>query len=477
MAGKKKLDAEVAIRGDARGLQKTLRGARAGFKSAMAGIRKSALGVGKILGTGGLVFGAAAVAGSVRAIKAYAKQGDELAKLKKQLGFGVEAQQELEFAAGRSGVANGQLTKGIEQLSKRIGELQTTTAGGTLGTFLKDAPKEFSDLLKGAESTEQAFNIVQRAIAEAPKATTKAAIANAAFGRSGLKLVRFLQLESEEIERLRALQRGFGNITGDNAKDAEDFTDALADVTAAGLGLRNAIGGEILPDLTALARELTVWVGANKDLIAQDAVTLYKNIGKALSETDWKAIGSAIQAVGTSVAWLGKNLSVDLVAAFAVANAALKGNPLIFTLTTVAAAAASIASSIDKIGGTSTSGGPTTQSIASRGYTLDAAIDAASGGVGGLGIASAALNRRSGATPSEFRSIEAGRSAAAAHRARLKSLRRGFPEQGSTQHGEITIKVQAEAGTSARASAVKERTPGQSINVVNDGRRSLVGAP
>jgi len=434
----------------------------------MAGIRKAAMGAGKVLGVGGVLGGGAALAAGIQQIRAYASQADELAKLGKQIGLGVEEQQEWQYAAERSGLDTKLLSKGFEILSKRVGELQTTSSGGALGTFLRDAPAEFRALLKGATSTGEAFDVVQRAIAEAPDQLTKAAIANAAFGRSGLPLIRLLQSETSEIQRLREQAREFGLITEDGASKAEEFTDRMGDMAWATRGLRNAIAGELLPELTPMISDLSKWVAANREIVASNVARVARDIGREIRATDWNMVALGIKAAAAA-------LGVSLLASLGKVAAFIKANPALFALLTATAASLKM---IERDQRTSTAGiaaASESDSIVGRAMAArDALVDALAGG---KGLGRRALGRRAGADVTDYRSASQAEMESRAHAARVQRLRGGFQGFGGvTEHGEITIKVQAEPGTGARVQSVKQRSPNQHIRVQQTTGGSTVGA-
>ena len=87
------------------------------------------------------LLGIAGVAGITAIVRSSAKLGDRLAKQSKITGLSVEALQEYEFAAERSGVSTSEFNVGLLQFTKRLGEAKAGT--GSMITLLKKTSPEF----------------------------------------------------------------------------------------------------------------------------------------------------------------------------------------------------------------------------------------------------------------------------------------------------------------------------------------------
>ena len=111
---------------------------------------------------------------------------DELAKQSRLLQFPIEELQEWKFAAEQSGVSTELLDKSLGAFSKRLGEAKIGT--GPLAAGLNKLNPALLEQLTATESISDAFEIYIGAIRTSESATERAALANAAFSRSGLKL-------------------------------------------------------------------------------------------------------------------------------------------------------------------------------------------------------------------------------------------------------------------------------------------------
>lgn len=279
----------------------------AGFNRLFASARKVGSGIagvgtalGRVAGQLFLVGGAAGIA-AIATLRTFAAEGDRLAKLSARTDFGVERLQELAFGAERSGASVADLNKGLEGFARRIGETKANT--GTLVTLLKRSNPALLEQLKTATSSEAAFDAVAAAIAKETDQTKRAALANAAFGRQGIKLLNFLQEGEEGINRYAAEARRLGVIIGEEAAaEAEAFEDRLTDLTTALTGVRNTIGAELLPVVTPLIGRLTELVVANRAVIGTKVDEFMARLpglferGVAAARDLWQGLQPVIQA-------------------------------------------------------------------------------------------------------------------------------------------------------------------------------------
>ena len=271
---------------------------------------KAATGALKALGAAAVAAGAALIANAAD----IARIGDELAKTSAKVGVGVEALQELAFAAERSGLPADQLGNIFQKLNKNVGELQNGT--GALTTFLKNNNTELLNQLQNVNDSEQAFNLLVDAIAESENDFEQAALAQAAFGRTGQDIINFAEQGSEEIARLREEAREYGLISAQTAKDGEEFVDAQRNLAQATLGLRAAFAEDLLPVFTDVINGFADFISDTDQV-------------KATLE----ALGLVLAGVtGGLVAFLvvtkGAAAIQALSTAFTALNAAIAANPL-----------------------------------------------------------------------------------------------------------------------------------------------------
>ena len=298
----------------------------------------------------GIAATGAAVALGV-AIKRFAARGDLLAKTARKLGLGVETLQELRFAADRSGVGIEKFDKALAGMSKRIGEAKAGT--GQLITFLKKGNPVLLEQLKAVTSNEEAFNLMVDAITSLEDPTAKAALASAAFGRTGVDLINVLALGRDGVEDLRKEFRDLGgSITQEGAESSEEFTDALTNLKAVVSGIGATFVTQLLPRLSDLTDRTTAWLTANRALVDRGL----KRVGDViLSIVEFipvfigtvKSIVDAFGGLRTIAIVLAGVIAFQLAAAISAAipvilafGAALLANPIGLAIVAIAALAA-----------------------------------------------------------------------------------------------------------------------------------------
>lgn len=236
------------------------------------------------LGALGLSFGAGyAIKKTLQTASAVAKVGDEAAKTGRLMGISAESLQEFRFAADRQGVSAEMLDKSLIALQKRTGELKSGT--GSLYAYLnKTGSKALLRQLRNVKGTEEAFNLLQKAIADTKDPTQKAALASNAFSRSGIEMLKFLEAGEEGIKGLREEARKYGGVISNEAAAAsEKFVDAQTNMRFALKGLTNTLGSALMPEIQKIFERITEWIAANREVVRSKIESFAKKVGSALS--------------------------------------------------------------------------------------------------------------------------------------------------------------------------------------------------
>jgi phage-related minor tail protein len=203
-----------------------------------------------------LMLGSAGAAAVGALVVPYVKSADAIGKQAARIGIGVEALQELRFAAQRAGVAGGDLDDALLQISKRLGQAKLGV-GPLAGLLSRHAP-ELLARLRAASGPAAAFETLADAISGVGDQTMRAALATAAFGASGQRMLTMLQGGRGELARLREEARGLGLvIPASGVREAEAMSDAFDNLRGALTGLRNAVAGSLLPVLRPVIEEVT----------------------------------------------------------------------------------------------------------------------------------------------------------------------------------------------------------------------------
>ncbi|ACL72709.1 hypothetical protein Tgr7_1626 [Thioalkalivibrio sulfidiphilus HL-EbGr7] len=200
--------------------------------------------------------GAAALTGITVAV---ANSADELAKFADQMDIPVESLQEWQYAAERMGVSQSTFNSSLAAFSRRLADARDGT--GALHSRLKETNPELLEQLTHARDTNEALSLYMRAMEGAADQTERNGMAAAAFSRAGMDMSRMVRDGADEIDRLRERARDLGFILSDEtARQGEQFADQMLDMRKSMLGLRNIIGGALMPAFGDLMDQITAGV-------------------------------------------------------------------------------------------------------------------------------------------------------------------------------------------------------------------------
>ncbi len=159
--------------------------------NATEGLAATAKRLGTVLGA---AFSVTAIQGAISSTLEYAGAINDMSA---RTNIGVEALQQLEFAAGQVGLGLSDVTSGINMMQKRLGSGEAKKAIDALGLSMKD--------LLALKPEDQFFAIAQK-IAAIKDPTAQVNTVMELFGRSGATL---LPLITSNLEDLRAAHEGW----------------------------------------------------------------------------------------------------------------------------------------------------------------------------------------------------------------------------------------------------------------------------
>ncbi len=256
-------------------VRKFTRSMRNGLRSANRAVSKLANGLSRGLKQGAVAATAVLVGVGVILGKITDK-ADALAKQSRRLDFPIEDLQEWKFVAEQSGISTELFDKSLGAFSKRLGEAKTGM--GPLTSGLKKLNPELLAQLNATDNVAEAFDIYVKAIRNSKSATEKAALANAAFSRSGLNLVNIADNSADAVEALKKQQRENGNITKEQAEAAEAYNDAMNALKKTITGFIQTVLLPMLPMLTQLLKDFRTWAVANREIVAGDILEFGQKI-------------------------------------------------------------------------------------------------------------------------------------------------------------------------------------------------------
>lgn len=276
--------------------------ARLGMKVDDASVNKAGGAIDKVKSAAkalaGILAAGAVAKGFSNIAFAAAKAGDEVAKTSKQLGINAQALQELRFAADLAGVEGATFAQGL-------GVLQKNARDASLGSkTMADAFKTVGVNVKNADGTLKSAEVligeISDGMAGMTDSTERTGVALTLMGRTGKRLIPFLEQGSAAINEQRKEAIALGGVMSDELlKQSEELIDAQTRWGRATQGVRNAIAKLLLPSLTATINRLALVVAS---------------IGKWVSQS--ALVPRVLQAIKLATAALALVMIVKLVAAF-----------------------------------------------------------------------------------------------------------------------------------------------------------------
>jgi len=255
-----------------------------------------AKGIAAAASTAALAFGAMAFSAVTAA--------DDMGKLAQSSGIAVESLSQLEYAAKLGGASFDVLVQGMNKLTKSAvdaarGSKTSADAFRAIGVEARNADGS----LKNAE--ELMLEVADR-FAQIEDGAAKAAVAQELFGKSGAKLIPFLNQGRAGIEALKKEADALGlTITDKTARAASEFNDNLDQLKFAAKGLANQAAEELLPMLNVMIER---FMRAAKEGGAMDfaikalSVTLKTLVSAGTIVTSvFEQLGRVIYGVGAAI--------------------------------------------------------------------------------------------------------------------------------------------------------------------------------
>ena len=240
-------------------------GASDGFRRLTASLQRAKVAAQELSAATGRVvrrlamIGAGAVAGIVKTTMAVAALGDNVAKTADKLGVGIERLQEMRFAAERAGVSQQTFDNSLQAFTRRVAE--AAQGSGEAAAALDELGLS-SKALKNM-APDQAMGRVADALSGVTNQSDRVRLAFNLFGREGISMVNMLKDGSAGLDDMYSRARGLGLVLStDTARSAEVFDDAMTDMKSAMLGVRNTIGGALMPIFIE-------WMGKLTDLVVR----------------------------------------------------------------------------------------------------------------------------------------------------------------------------------------------------------------
>ncbi len=268
--------------------------------------RSVASGISSIVAPMAAVVGIGSVAGIAALATEWGKFGDEISNTAAKLGITTSGLQSLQGAASLANVSSSELTSGLKSLGDTMedalfGRNQSALMLLTrLGVGIHKTADGSIDVARG-------FKDIATAISKVKSAQVQGLIARQFGLEAALPL---LQQGAKGIEEYQRKVREFGGEQSQEAiAAAANFGLKLNYLSMATQGLKNTIGDKLVPVLTPFIDQLTVWVAANRDLIATRVAEFVKGFADWLSAIDFSkvldGITDFIKGIKDTVEWMG----------------------------------------------------------------------------------------------------------------------------------------------------------------------------
>lgn len=270
----------------------------------LTAIEKRAYKFGQNLGTairGGAVIATAALTAVSVAVGQAIDRADEMRDLSIRTGIATEKLSEYAYAAKQTGTDIDGLARGLKLIAKNAAEAADAGSGKgklfeALGVNVKDAQGNLKQLDQLLPEVADKFQSLE-------DGTTKAALAQELFGKSGAELIEFLNQGSAGIEEAGKKVDEFNSRIGtDFSAQADEFNDKLGDLKEIANGFANQIAAQLLPRMIELIDKLnaTAKEGQLLGTKVTDVTTIFDLFAGQMAKAD--EVGESFRKTAGGVA-------------------------------------------------------------------------------------------------------------------------------------------------------------------------------
>ena len=282
----------------------------------------------------GLATAAAAAAAALAYVgKQVINTQDHLSKMSQSLGMSTESLSQLSYAADLSGTSAEEFEKALGKLSKNA--FAAARDGGTLTKVWDQLGVTLKNSDGTLRSNEELLLDVADQFSKMEDGVAKTGMAMEVFGKSGAKLIPFLNQGREGITALMQEADALGvTLDTEAGRAAEQFNDNLTRLKTAATGVVNQATQAFLPTLVALtdrfvksAKEgggfkvaIELLAGTFKTLVSAGIIvkSVFEQLGRVVY-----GVGAAVVRVAQGEFRLAKE---EITSAFAEAQANVTGD-------------------------------------------------------------------------------------------------------------------------------------------------------
>jgi hypothetical protein len=249
------------------------------FKGVAGGVGMVASAMAGAAGVVGGLF-AGITSGAFALANAANEDIDALGDLAAGTGIAVGELDRLTQMLKMSGVEAGQSKAMFKLFSKNLGDLQDPATGTARELDRVNGP--MAKLIQTSGNATDALTGALDMLVEMPAGYQRTKTATMLFGRSSTDLLRILAKGPAAYRELRKEIEATGLLTDDMVAKSDAYGDAQDNMSRAIVGLKRAIGVELMPALTPAVESLAKFVNMNRGQIGSAVAIVAGNIGEAL---------------------------------------------------------------------------------------------------------------------------------------------------------------------------------------------------
>ncbi len=236
--------------------------------------------------------------GFLRGIQSAQQYADAVGDLADRLGVSTKFMQEQHYIAQMNAGSAEEMTSAIETLSRQYGALQAGT--GKLYTGLQKISPALAEQMKSAKSSEEAFNMMVKAIRKVEDPARKMYLSQLAFGTAGKMMINVSDQSEEALNKLKVQAKELGVVMEEEAvRRSQDMGEALDIMNESVRGVFNMLSSKLIPILTPFIKRISEWVAANRELIATKIDKFAQQFATVLSKIDIETVLNALSGFAT----------------------------------------------------------------------------------------------------------------------------------------------------------------------------------
>lgn len=258
---------------------------RFGFEIDDHGLKELEEGISSIkeglLHLGELLIGEAV--GLYELVEKTSEAGVKLKIMTQETGLAAEKLQELQFRAKLADISVDQLNQSMNFLARNLEQARQGS---------EEARKHFrmlgvstAEIKAGTATADVVLQRMAKTFEHLPDGPRKTGLAMEIFGRSGARMVPFLNKLNEALTPVNRQILEMSIVTEAQIEQSEEFHVSLETLKTGLLGITRVVGFGLMPVATEIVESMKKWVIQNKDLITANLTEFVKGMAAALKVT------------------------------------------------------------------------------------------------------------------------------------------------------------------------------------------------